>query len=252
MEGPKLKIDILISILTGYERHFWIHPDLFHACMRMQMQMQPRYVLGFSNIHGLTPVSAARNVAVEQMLDNGAQWLLQIDNDVAPPDGLLDALASIQDRKIVGFPCAGIHLGPNPHLCMSKKIDQLPVMPTTLPPGWSEMDAVGSGCLLVHRDVFLALSDPWFECTRKAELERRVYSGEDFGFCEKAKAKGFSVFTHSGFPCKHYRTMELMQSMFLVDEQLGKYRNALEKNLGRKVPSPLALAMDNFTERPEK
>ena len=46
------------------------------------------------------------------------------------------------------------------------------------------VDGVGAACLLIHRDVLLALSAPWFKFEG---------SGEDLYFCRKARAAGFRV-----------------------------------------------------------
>lgn len=206
---------ILIAILTGLERHFWIHPDLFHACLRMPGYLDKPQTMQFTNVHGQVPVDAARNVAVTRLLASGAEWLLQIDNDTVPPEDILKILREVGDRKVIGFPCAGLQFGQdNLTLCLGHRHGDAYGMPTRLnATGWIEVDAVGAGCFLVHRDVFLALGDPWFECSREAELKLRTYAGEDFGFCEKARAAGFSIWTHSSYCCRHYRTVDLLQTM---------------------------------------
>jgi hypothetical protein len=206
------KTSIHVAILTGRERHFWIHPDLLIACMKMPMwQQETGSQFAFSIVNGVTPVDAARNVAVKDMLKSGAEWLLQIDNDVVPPLNVLAVLSEVGNRKIVGLPCGMESSHGMPSLNIGTRRPEGHELHREIPSGLTEVDCVGSGCLLVHRDVFQTLAFPWFECSRKSELENAMYGGEDFGFCEKARTKGFSVWTHAGFPCSHHKTVDLSQ-----------------------------------------
>lgn len=215
------RTSLSVCVLTGYERHFWIHPDLLHVMIAMtKWQSETGSRLGFTNIHGNTPVDAARNNAVKQMFSSGAEWLLQIDNDVVPPLNCLALMEQIGTRKIVGLPCPIEYVAGKVALNVGMKRGQdIHELRLSLHPEWQEVEYVGSGCLLVHRDVFAALDDPWFECSRSAELTQRQHTGEDFGFCEKARAKGFAIWTHAGFMCRHYKTSDLGER--LVTQVLG-------------------------------
>jgi hypothetical protein len=192
--------------------------------MRMPAwQQETGSQLSFATVHGRVPVDAARNVAVQEMLKAKAEWLLQIDNDVAPPMNVLSILETIGNRKIVGLPCP-IEYQSGPGFITTgkfslnigiKREDDLQELHLTTAPGWTEVDGVGSGCLMVHRDVFAALTEPWFECSRKSGYT----CGEDFGFCDKARSAGFSVWTHGGFPCRHYKTVDLGECLYNAGAQ---------------------------------
>lgn len=210
-----------VAILTGRERHFWIHPELFRRCMDMtNWVLQTGSRLEMTCVNGYTPVDAARNKAVEELLKSRAEWLLQIDNDVVPPPNILSVLDDIQDRKIVGLPCA---MEPA-HIVTPSGLRHVPgyvmwnlgdskehrsVHENLPPPCWIEVNVLGSGCLLVHRDVFAAMDRPWFQCS----VYDGTYAMEDTSFCQKARQKGFRVWTHSGFACKHFKTVDLRDYM---------------------------------------
>lgn len=199
------KTDVYVALLTGRERNSWIHPELLMTCLRMMLwQKETGSAVRLATVHGASPVDAARNIAVEQMLDAGAEWILQIDNDVVPPQNVLSVLDDIGDRRIVGLPCPFEPQAGDIALAMGMKHGDL-YHPIRITQGWAQVDVVGAACLLVHRDVFRAVPKPWFECS----IQNGSYCNEDFNLCNKARDKGFSVWTHFGFPCKHYKTVDL-------------------------------------------
>lgn len=61
----------------------------------------------------------------------------------------------------------------------------------------TEVDAVATGCLLISRQAIEAVGSPWFSCRAGSP------GGEDFDFCEKARAKGFSVWADWSVQCAH-------------------------------------------------
>lgn len=71
-----------------------------------------------------------------------------------------------------------------------------------LPPaqGLLECDGVPCGCLLVHRRVFEAIPEPWFECAPGKRF------GEDFDFCRKVQKAGFKIYVDPSVVCGHIET----------------------------------------------
>jgi hypothetical protein len=75
--------------------------------------------------------------------------------------------------------------------------------------GLQKVDAVGTGCLLISRRVFL---DPEM---RKAPFNRTynedgtVERGNDIAFCERATKQGFEIFAHYNYRCQHFNELEL-------------------------------------------
>ncbi|HKW74857.1 MAG TPA: hypothetical protein VJN64_04970 [Terriglobales bacterium] len=238
----------MAAILTGQERQFWIHPELVGACLHMlRWQNETGSVLTFQFVYGTTPVDAARNKAVETFLASDAEWLLQIDNDVVP-SLILNVFQDIGDRKIVAFPYPLAWFGGDIVFALATvRGGHTYELHRGMKQGWSEVDVAGTGCFMVHRDVFLALDQPWFTCTPQC-FHKGLYSGEDFNFCEKAKAKGFQTWTHSGFPCKHFRTVDLMQMMQLLPDAITKYWTALSEHIGQRAPTSLDLGVDFFNK----
>ena len=63
------------------------------------------------------------------------------------------------------------------------------------PSALAEVDAVGFGALLMQRDVFLRVPEPWFTVDWRA--------GEDIAFCVKAKQHGVKVWLDGSYVLGH-------------------------------------------------
>ena len=64
-----------------------------------------------------------------------------------------------------------------------------------VPPVLMEIDAVGFGALLMKRDLFVKIPEPWFTIDWKA--------GEDVAFCVKAKEYGYQFFLDGRYILGH-------------------------------------------------
>lgn len=133
-------------------------------------------------------VAWQRNVAVRNALtEKRCEWVCFIDTDQAPDtpdwlDRLLDYGLPLISAVICqrGFPF---------HVAAFKTMDP----PTPIPLSEIPMDgtvpvkAVGTGCLLIRREVLDAVGDPWFQCGQfNPELLQ-----EDIFFSLAAVEKGY-------------------------------------------------------------
>ena len=168
---------------------------------------------------GLT--TRSRNVVVKTFLEQtDADWLLMIDSDerlsLETWHKLIDS-AHDKDRPIVsGLVFAaffddqdGLRPVPTIYKMDSEKglqpIDAYPIDELI------EVDAVGTGCLLIHRSVLLDMqkqSTPnqgkdwaWF-------VEGAIdgtYFGEDLLFSKRLKSMGYKIFAHTGAILPHHK-----------------------------------------------
>jgi len=138
-------------------------------------------------------VAWQRNTIARQM---EGDWLCYIDSDqVFAPDTLLRLLA--WQRPIVGALIAGRH-SPFP-ICALRGMHSLPYEEVPAE-GLVEVDAVGTGFMLIDRAVFNRLDAPWFE-VGQINPER---AGEDTYFCQKAREAGFSIAVDCGAVVGHH------------------------------------------------
>ena len=66
--------------------------------------------------------------------------------------------------------------------------------------GLQRVEAIGTGCLLVRREVFEQLPAPWFVADRDGPTEGTC---EDFSFCDKARAAGFPIYCDTSLVVGH-------------------------------------------------
>jgi GT2 family glycosyltransferase len=72
-----------------------------------------------------------------------------------------------------------------------------------------EVDAVGAGCLLIHRKVFEAIKKPYF--LFQYNDDGIMTLGEDFYFCQKAQKAGFKIWVDRKMVTSHFKTIDLKQ-----------------------------------------
>lgn len=118
-------------------------------------------------------------------LERAVDHLLFLDSDmVFPRETLrrllahdLDIVGATYTKRVPPYPTLGALLPDAPR----ERIDQ----------GLVEMLHLPTGCLLIRASVFQDLSKPWFRF--ETDEEAGVIRGEDYVFCERARAAGHRV-----------------------------------------------------------
>lgn len=67
-----------------------------------------------------------------------------------------------------------------------------------------EVDATGTGCLMLNMRIFDELPYPWF---RMRTNEEGGVIGEDIGLCKDLKERGYQIFVDTSVPSSHLTTM---------------------------------------------
>lgn len=130
------------------------------------------------------PHDACRNLIVKNFLHSDLKWLLMIDSDVVPA-------TNVQEMVLNNLPVCSAHV------CTVNGREVIPVgMTRSDPTGYHHdfkhsnpegaphrVDAVGTGCILIRRDVFDTLDQPYFKFVY--DKEGLLINGEDFDFSER-------------------------------------------------------------------
>ncbi len=191
-----------------------------------------------------SPVDIVRNKLVTQFLDMpGYTHLLFVDNDQAFPADGLDKLLRL-DAPVAGVVCPIMRTrvsrtDGSDRLNLSTAVGQYvderyredPPAPDVkdvhyrwhdlheLDAGPVQCDAVGTGFMLIRRDVLELLEPPWFQVMMDNDF--KIIS-EDVYFCRKVRQQGLSLVADPTALCDHFKTLDLARIEELFsDEQMG-------------------------------
>ena len=187
------------------------------ACMQKPVE----YTLLFPEVsHGpwTGSIADARNSLVAQALQDGASYLMMADTDQVYPQ---DALTKLLSHKvdICGvkvhsrwFPYAPVFYRgsvgkyqfiPNEEMYSGKLV---------------EIDATGTGCLLINMEIFDRLEPPWF----KFDMNKGNPVGEDIYFCHKAREAGIKIYVDTSIEVGHLATMEINETLHKLCQKMAK------------------------------
>ena len=145
-------------------------------------------------------VDYVRNALVRHFLTTNKEYLLFIDSDTIPevdvPEillkhkkpivgGLYNLLMTDKNGQMVSRP-SGFSL-----IIEGRPLHEgVSVRPKT---GLQRVSITGTGIILIHRDVFSKIEQPWFEYSWK-DKEHIVFDGEDVYFCKKCEKVGIPIY----------------------------------------------------------
>ena len=147
-----------------------------------------------------TPWDVARNSLVKQALgDSKVTHLMWIDSDVVfeqidPNEAILQLMRC--DAPIV----SGVYRvrqksGFNYAMWTKHPQGFVPVERFT--GNWLTVDVIGFGCVLIKREVFERVPEPWFF------WGPGEFPSEDFNFCLRAAEHGYKVYVYTDLKCSH-------------------------------------------------
>jgi GT2 family glycosyltransferase len=212
-----------------------------------------------------TNVSQNRNQLVRAFLESGIEWLWFVDDDMTFEPDIVDRLMEVADpteRPIVGALCFAFLLNHDQQVVptiygLGEKDGETKLVRHTGYPRDElvQVAATGSGCVLIHRRVFVELAKrwqtpwPWFDYsewghafsswgqipgTDVAYAGPGDHIGEDITFCLRAGSQGgnredydgsgevFPVFVDTRIKCGH-------RKKFTVDENEYAFRHPMLK-----------------------
>lgn len=175
---------------------------------RMQRTKGVKLVWENPNRTWANPISSNRNRIVKRFLETDCDFLLMIDDDIVPHENPCELVYA--DKDIIGVPAQVRSAGEimvwtayRPHSggvgYSAIDLDSLDDMIEIL-----EVAIVGTGCILVKREVLENLKAPFHSEFDEDGIQK---FGTDFAFCRKAALSGYKIFTTTQRRCEHYKNV---------------------------------------------
>jgi hypothetical protein len=161
-----------------------------------------------------------------EAMREGCTHVLFIDSDMTFPQDMVERLMA-HDKDIVATNCARRRMptGPTAQKTLPDGSRELIyTMPEST--GLEEVESIGMGVMLIKRNVFESLTEPWFETPWRTD--KRGYIGEDVFFCRKAAAAGFKIYIDHDVSKEigHIGTFEFKHDHTWVMRDLEKAKEA--------------------------
>lgn len=178
----------------------------------------------FISLQGSGVISRLRNQVISTFLEKTSdQWLLQIDTDqrfnVNDFRKLADA-ADEKERPIIsgvvhgGWEVGEAYLEPVPCIFRVGKMNGLYAVHDYPADTIIEVDAAGTGAILVHRSVFERFrkeADQTHQGDKWGYYQdmplHHEWIGEDLLWCVRARSFGYKIHVHTGVQMEHQRKM---------------------------------------------
>ena len=198
------EIELKPSVLCAALNEGSIRAEVSNCISRMTHDERVELKVYYPNDR---PIAHNRNKIVKKFLEGTEDYLLMIDDDNPPLKNPLDLIQL--DKDVIACPT------PQWNDC-----DKFPIYWVSMDKvedgyiehkekkGLQEVDAVGTGCILISRRVLEKVKKP-FE--RKYDSNGLQELGLDFSFCEKAKEQGFKIWSHYDYPCSHFKELNLIE-----------------------------------------
>lgn len=161
-----------------------------------------------------------RNQIVKWVMEETADDILMCDDDVVPPDDILQL--AYHGKDIVAAPVMIMQPQVNLPFFNIYRKEGDGYMPLDMQYGLIGLrpcDAAGTGAIFISRRVLHALkpvfdfvTDEWGVMTRS----------EDLSFCEKAVRAGFKIYADFDRPCEHMATVGLLAHHYKLVNAVNK------------------------------
>lgn len=145
------------------------------------------------------PIENNRNQIIKKFLAEGYDFLYMMDDDTYCYNNALDLIEL--DKDVMGLPCRTFNENQFYWNVMREVKDGWQGYLSLPDDKLHEVDAVGTGQIIIKREVLKNMNHP-FEITH--HKDGTMNYGLDFYFCKKIKIKGFKVWSHFGYICGHF------------------------------------------------
>ena len=224
-----LHIAILTQGTVQWELSNWLHQLLLDKEARDKHDFSVRYYLG-NGIEG-RPVSSNRNRIVRDRPrpDGRGCDLIMIDSDVIPSPRLIEAAE--QGMDIVVCPTPIWRPNEQGGTGCPARINMNAASPdkaiTLGADAYDEILHGGTGAIYISNEV-LEHPDMRAPFQFMTDEDGVNFRGEDYSFCDRARAAGFKIYSASGLLCGHIHPINLLSVMRRYYEMIEQFSDGAQ------------------------
>jgi GT2 family glycosyltransferase len=198
------------KVMLAFAHPGTVHTDFMLSVLALIQRNEPRYLDSYLMVRSGPMITMTRNIMARRYLEGDCDWLWMVDSDIDFAPDTLDRLLGAADpveHPIVGAsylvlndelqPVRGAYAIPE----LGKPAVQVDLEPDTV----AEVDATGTGCLLIHRSV-LEETGPF---PFAQVITRTCEYSEDLSFCIRVRELGFPVHVATGILVGHTKPVRL-------------------------------------------
>ena len=212
---PKVLLGVLLERSVSYA------DSVFHGFMHLAAQGVPFVKLPYAR------TDVARNKMATALLQSEYTHLLMLDVDHYHPTNIVQMLSrwvmTNPEHKVVG----GLNFKRSyPHEpCCFMFTENGIYSPAEWDKGLIKVDAIGTGSILISREVFETIEPPWFYNIYD-DAWRDEWPGEDMGFSKKCRDAGIDMWVDTTCTSPHVTER-------LIDQD--DFKKALEERSGEII-----------------
>ena len=173
------------------------------------------------------PVHINRNMIVEEFINSGAEYLLFLDDDMYPRNDLLE-MVKYKKPIIQALTTFMPQERPVPLILKAAKNEKefkLRVITQDelkeAKNGIIKVDGIGTGCVLIHKNVFKKIKKPYFVFEHDKDGKTKL--SEDFYFSVKCKKSKIDMFVALEYSCGHMKVIDLHRMNEIILDVLKEY-----------------------------
>ena len=168
-----------------------------------------------------------RNKMAELLLSTDFTHLIMLDIDHTHPVDIIQRLSRwvLMDDKIKIVGGLNFRRGePFEPCAFNQDPDGTVYAPADWGQGLIKVDYIGTGSIMISREVFEEIEPPWFYNDYRYAYQGN-YPGEDMGFCAKATEAGFNIWLDTTTTSPHLTTKAIDETTFR--EHMNTHRDKL-------------------------
>jgi hypothetical protein len=210
-------IRIFVGVPTMHERSGWICKHLAEWLTDLPYTVGDTYQYTIEFLHNFIPAASCRNHFCGQRkdLDPRPDWLLMIDNDMAPPMNLFDTIKDAPEDAMVVVP--QFHMWDEPRaaarLCWG--MDDAIAPPTDEHTKYFTLELdrfypltkCGTGAIFMKPELFDIIEKPYFWYTFNED--QGMTATEDINFSRKVVDSGLKIYGNPNISVGHYHNANI-------------------------------------------